>query len=207
MIVNIKLKGASPHISNVVKFLEKSEESHKHLQRSLFLHHHPPPPATHTGLSSVWDFSTFMFQENKKCCALHLRLSQQYVPRVKRPGREAGYSPPTIAQPTSAEVKNTWIYTSPSPYAFVAYCLITCSWAQGQLYLYLLKRWLWRVRLHLQGRSKKPPEEAAYSINMKAEGLFVITEVWNGIVQWAIFRSQTCPHSTVINCFLFTCSQ
>jgi hypothetical protein len=32
-------------------------------------------------------------------------------PRVKRPGREADHSPPP-----SAEVKNTWIYTSTAPY-------------------------------------------------------------------------------------------
>jgi hypothetical protein len=35
--------------------------------------------------------------------------------RVKRPGREADRSP--LA---SAEVKNTWIYTSTPPYAFLA---------------------------------------------------------------------------------------
>jgi hypothetical protein len=34
------------------------------------------------------------------------------VPGVKRPGREAYHSPPTIA-----EVKNTWIYISIPPYA------------------------------------------------------------------------------------------
>jgi hypothetical protein len=36
-------------------------------------------------------------------------------PGVKRQGREADHSPPT-----SAEVKNTWIYTSTPPYAFMA---------------------------------------------------------------------------------------
>jgi hypothetical protein len=36
-------------------------------------------------------------------------------PGVKRPGREADHSPPT-----SAEVKKIWIYTSTSPYAFMA---------------------------------------------------------------------------------------
>jgi hypothetical protein len=35
-------------------------------------------------------------------------------PWVKRPGRESDDSPPT-----SAEVKKTWVYTSPSPYAFM----------------------------------------------------------------------------------------
>jgi hypothetical protein len=34
---------------------------------------------------------------------------------VKRPRREADHSPPT-----SAEVKKTWIYTSPPLYAFMA---------------------------------------------------------------------------------------
>jgi len=43
----------------------------------------------------------------------------QWVPRllprgVKRPGHEADYSPPS-----SAEVKNTWNYTSTPPYAFI----------------------------------------------------------------------------------------
>jgi hypothetical protein len=37
-------------------------------------------------------------------------------PGVKRPGREADHSPPT-----TAEVKNTWIHISTSPYAFKAY--------------------------------------------------------------------------------------
>jgi hypothetical protein len=37
-------------------------------------------------------------------------------PGVKRPGYEADHSPPT-----SAEVKNTWIYTSTPPYALMAY--------------------------------------------------------------------------------------
>jgi hypothetical protein len=36
-------------------------------------------------------------------------------PGVKRPGREAGHSPPT-----SAEVTKTWTYTSTPPYIFMA---------------------------------------------------------------------------------------
>jgi hypothetical protein len=36
-------------------------------------------------------------------------------PGVKRPGREADHS-----SPTSAEVKEMWIYTSTPPYAFMA---------------------------------------------------------------------------------------
>jgi hypothetical protein len=43
--------------------------------------------------------------------------SIQWVPGVLSPGvkREAAHSPPT-----TAEVKNTWIYTSTPPYAFMA---------------------------------------------------------------------------------------
>jgi hypothetical protein len=40
-------------------------------------------------------------------------------PEVKRPGRKADHSPPS-----NAEVKNTWIYTSTPPYAFMALCLM-----------------------------------------------------------------------------------
>jgi hypothetical protein len=36
-------------------------------------------------------------------------------PGVKWPGRKADHSPPT-----SAEVKKIWIYTSTTPYAFIA---------------------------------------------------------------------------------------
>jgi hypothetical protein len=46
--------------------------------------------------------------------------SIQWVPGVKRPGREADHSPPT-----NAEVKKTWIYTSTPPCAFMAWCLIS----------------------------------------------------------------------------------
>jgi hypothetical protein len=35
-------------------------------------------------------------------------------PRIKQQGHEADYSPPT-----SAKVKETWIYTSTPPYNFV----------------------------------------------------------------------------------------
>jgi hypothetical protein len=58
----------------------------------------------------------------------------QWVPRapssgVERPGHEADHS-----LPTSAQVKNMWIYICIPPYVFMAQCLI--SWAQGQLYLF-----------------------------------------------------------------------
>jgi hypothetical protein len=38
---------------------------------------------------------------------------------VKKPEREADHSPPS-----SAEVKNTWSYTSTPPYAFTDWCLV-----------------------------------------------------------------------------------
>jgi len=40
-------------------------------------------------------------------------------PGVKRPGREAGHSPPA-----SAEAKNAWSYTYTLPYVFMALCLV-----------------------------------------------------------------------------------
>jgi hypothetical protein len=39
----------------------------------------------------------------------------QHHPGVKQPGREADHSPPS-----SAEVKNTWIYTTTPLYVFMA---------------------------------------------------------------------------------------
>jgi hypothetical protein len=39
----------------------------------------------------------------------------QWVPGIKRPGREADYSPPT-----SAMVKITWVFTSSPLYTFMA---------------------------------------------------------------------------------------
>jgi hypothetical protein len=41
------------------------------------------------------------------------------LPGVKRPGREADQS-----SPSSAEVKNVWIYTYTPQYSFMAWCLI-----------------------------------------------------------------------------------
>jgi hypothetical protein len=42
-----------------------------------------------------------------------------YSLRVKRPGREANHSPPS-----SADVKNAWIFTSTCLYVFMARCLV-----------------------------------------------------------------------------------
>jgi hypothetical protein len=44
-----------------------------------------------------------------------INLPGALSPGAKRPGREADHSPPT-----SAEVKNTWIYTPTPPYVFMA---------------------------------------------------------------------------------------
>jgi hypothetical protein len=58
-------------------------------------------------------------------------------PGIKRQGREADHSPPT-----STEVKKMVIYTSTSPYFFMAQCLL--SKAQRQVYLYLLSSYFWK---------------------------------------------------------------
>jgi hypothetical protein len=41
-----------------------------------------------------------------------------FIPGVKLPGSDAGYSPPS-----SAEVKNAWRYTSITQYIFIAWYL------------------------------------------------------------------------------------
>jgi hypothetical protein len=51
-------------------------------------------------------------------------------PGVKRPGREADHSPPS-----SAEVKNTWSYTSTPPIRLHG---VVLSSTQGQLYFYII---------------------------------------------------------------------
>jgi hypothetical protein len=66
-----------------------------------------------------------------------IQLSIQWLtgtlsPGIRRPGREADHEPTT-----SAEVKRVWIYTSTTPYSFMAYCLI--SLAQEQLYLLIAR--------------------------------------------------------------------
>jgi hypothetical protein len=45
------------------------------------------------------------------------RVPESLSVGVKRPGREADHLPPS-----SAEVKNAWSYTSPPPYASMAWC-------------------------------------------------------------------------------------
>jgi hypothetical protein len=43
----------------------------------------------------------------------------QWVPGVKRPGRETDHSPPS-----STEIKNAWSYSQVAQYVFMAWCLI-----------------------------------------------------------------------------------
>jgi hypothetical protein len=49
---------------------------------------------------------------------------------AKRPGREADHSPPT-----SGGVKKTWIYTSTTPYVFMAQWLINYALKQFNLFI------------------------------------------------------------------------
>jgi hypothetical protein len=70
--------------------------------------------------SSPGRVKNFLFATSSVPAVGLTKLPIQWVPgalspELKRPGREANYSPPT-----SAEVKNVWIYTSAHPYAFMA---------------------------------------------------------------------------------------
>jgi hypothetical protein len=79
-----------------------------------------------SGVGQTTEVSEFESREGQDFSPLHVVQTGsgahqpiQWVPGalspgVKRPGREADHSPPT-----SAAVKNTWIYTSTSTYAFM----------------------------------------------------------------------------------------
>jgi hypothetical protein len=74
--------------------------------------------------SSPGEVNNFLFSTSSRPTLGPTRLSIQWAPGalspgVKRPGCEAGHSPPS-----SAEVKKMWIYTSTPPYVFMAQCLI-----------------------------------------------------------------------------------
>jgi len=47
------------------------------------------------------------------------RAQVSLTPEIKRPGREANHS-----SPSSAEVRNAWIFASTPQYVFMAWCLI-----------------------------------------------------------------------------------
>jgi hypothetical protein len=57
----------------------------------------------------------FLFSRSSRPALRSTQYPIQWVPGVKRPGREVDHSPPT-----SAEVKKMWIYTSTLTYAFMA---------------------------------------------------------------------------------------
>jgi hypothetical protein len=59
------------------------------------------------GVKSPGAGKNFHFSMSSKPALGPTQPPIQWVPGVKRPGREADHSPPT-----SAEVKKTWIYTS-----------------------------------------------------------------------------------------------
>jgi hypothetical protein len=65
--------------------------------------------------SSLGKVKNFLFSTSSRPALGSTQPPVQCVPGVKRLGREADHSPPA-----SAEVKNTWIYTSTHPYSFMA---------------------------------------------------------------------------------------
>jgi hypothetical protein len=82
--------------------------------------------ATGYGLQ-VWGgrVKNFLFSTSYGLAVEPTQPPVQWVQRnlssgVKRLGREAGYSPPA-----NAKVKKMWIYTSTTPYVFMAWCLIS----------------------------------------------------------------------------------
>jgi hypothetical protein len=77
----------------------------------------------HGGYLRIWFFSS----HDVLIGSVDHPASYPVGTRGKGPVREAYHS-----LPTSAKVKNTWIYTSTLPYAFMAQCFN--SYVQGQLY-------------------------------------------------------------------------
>jgi hypothetical protein len=65
--------------------------------------------------SSPGRANKFFFSKSSRLALGFTQPPFQWVPGVKRHGREADHSPPT-----SAELKKMWIYTSTPPYAFMA---------------------------------------------------------------------------------------
>jgi hypothetical protein len=74
------------------------------------------------GVPSLGRVKNFLFSTSSRPVLGPTRPPIQWVPGALSPvikglGHEADHSPPT-----SAEVKKTWIYTSTTPYAFMAQC-------------------------------------------------------------------------------------
>jgi hypothetical protein len=76
------------------------------------------------GFDSQQGQEIFLFTAESRPALWPNQLLMQWVTGaislgVKRPGREADYSPPS-----SVEAKNAWSYTSTTQYVFMAWCLI-----------------------------------------------------------------------------------
>jgi hypothetical protein len=77
------------------------------------------------GFDSRRGLGIFLFTTASRTALVPTQPLIQFVPGalslgVKRPGRETDHSPPS-----SAEVKNAWLYTSTPQYAFMAWCLVS----------------------------------------------------------------------------------
>jgi hypothetical protein len=72
-----------------------------------------------SGFHSRYELGIFLFATASRTALVPTQPPMQWVPGVKRPGREGNYS-----SPSSAEVKNAWSYTSTPPYTFMVWCLV-----------------------------------------------------------------------------------
>jgi hypothetical protein len=70
--------------------------------------------------SSFGRVKNFLFSTSSRSALGPTQPPIQWLPGVKRAGRETDHSPQT-----SADVKKLWIYTSTPPYTFMAQCLIS----------------------------------------------------------------------------------
>jgi hypothetical protein len=69
----------------------------------------------HTDMMSQICFASYMLCKGAGIAQPHIEwVPRALSPEVKRLGREGDHKPPT-----SATVKNTWIYTSTPPYVFI----------------------------------------------------------------------------------------
>jgi hypothetical protein len=76
------------------------------------------------GFDSRRGLGIFLFTTASRTALVSTQPPMKWVPGslslgIKQPGREAEYLPPF-----SAEVKNSWSYTSTPQYVFMAWCLV-----------------------------------------------------------------------------------